>query len=439
MERDMATRHSVIERALTERFAELYPHEIARFTEKIGISDATQVIESLQPKQAARVFSRLPADIAAETLSTLAHEPFRKLSAQLDAGMLAALLARLDEESRADRLGALSDAQSAELLELMTYPADSAGGIMDSRVGVFRPDSTVREVVRRIRASRRARISDVFVVNEDGRLAGAVAVQDLVLARPSDTLEGLIRISGVSVAATASREEVLDVLNESKVPSLPVTDFEGRVIGVIRQDALIAAAQAEATADVQTMVGASRDERALSKVSFAVRRRLPWLQVNLGTAFLAAAVVGLFEDTIAQFTALAVLLPVVAGQSGNTGSQALAVTMRGLALREIRARHWLRVSLKEVATGAINGVAVALVTGLAVYVWSASLGLAGVIAIAMVCSMAIAGLAGASIPIVLARLGQDPAQSSSIILTTVTDVVGFFSFLGLATVAAGLL
>ena len=177
----------------------------------------------------------------------------------------------------------------------------------------------------------------------------------------------------------------------------------------------------------------------LSKVSFAVRRRLPWLQVNLGTAFLAGAVVGLFESTIAQFTALAVLLPVVAGQSGNTGSQALAVTKRGLALREIRARHWLRVTLNEVATLAINGVAVAMVTALAVFFWSGSIGLAGVIAVAMVISMAIAGLAGASIPIVLDRLGQDPAQASSIVLTTVTDVVGFFSFLGLATVAAALI
>jgi len=218
-----------------------------------------------------------------------------------------------------------------------------------------------------------------------------------------------------------------------------VTDFEGRIVGVIRHESLMAAAQAEATADVQTMVGASKDERALSKVSFAVRRRLPWLQVNLGTAFLAAAVVGLFEGTIAQFTALAVLLPVVAGQSGNTGSQALAVTMRGLALREIRGRHWLRVSMKEAAAGAINGVAVALVTALAVYMWSDSAGLTAVIAVAMVTSMAIAGLAGASIPMILERLGQDPAQASSIVLTTVTDVVGFFSFLGLATIAAGVL
>lgn len=187
------------------------------------------------------------------------------------------------------------------------------------------------------------------------------------------------------------------------------------------------------------MVGASKDERALSPVWFAVGKRLPWLQINLATAFLASAVVGLFEGTIAQHTALAVLLPVVAGQSGNTGAQALAVTMRGLALREIPLRHWWRVGGKELAVGALNGIGVAVVTALAVFWWSDSRGLALVIGTAMVASMVIASVAGASIPLLLAALGQDPAQSSSIVLTTVTDVMGFFSFLGLATAMSGLL
>jgi magnesium transporter len=187
------------------------------------------------------------------------------------------------------------------------------------------------------------------------------------------------------------------------------------------------------------MVGVSRDERALSKVSFAVRRRLPWLHINLATAFIAAAVVGLFEDTIARFSALAVLLPVVAGQSGNTGAQALAVTMRGLAMREVRARQWLRITLKEGRVALINGVAVAVTTSAGVYLWSRSLGLSFVIGIAMVVSMVAAGVAGAVIPIMLTVSGQDPAQASSIILTTVTDVVGFLSFLGLATMLAATL
>jgi magnesium transporter len=187
------------------------------------------------------------------------------------------------------------------------------------------------------------------------------------------------------------------------------------------------------------MVGASKDEQALSKASFAVKKRLPWLQINLLTAFLAAAVVGLFESTIAQFTALAVLLPVVAGQSGNAGAQALAVTMRGLALREITDSQWLPVTRKEVIVGLVNGVAVALTCGIGVFVWSGSFGLVLVIAISMVLAMVAAGFAGAVVPIVLKRLGQDPAQSSSIILTTVTDVAGFFSFLGIATLLASMI
>jgi magnesium transporter len=187
------------------------------------------------------------------------------------------------------------------------------------------------------------------------------------------------------------------------------------------------------------MVGAGREERALSRPTLAVRKRLLWLEINLLTAFLAAAVVGLFESTIAQFTALAVLLPVVAGPSGNAGAQALAVTMRGLALREISTRHWFRVLFKEMNVGIMNGVAIAVTTGLGVLLWSGSTGLAFVITIAMVLSMVVAGIAGSVIPIALTRFGQDPAQSSSIILTTITDVAGFMSFLGIATALQSLL
>jgi magnesium transporter len=220
---------------------------------------------------------------------------------------------------------------------------------------------------------------------------------------------------------------------------MPVVDSHGRAVGVLRHRALAAVAEEDAVTDMQSMVGVSREERALSPVSFAVRKRLPWLQINLATAFLAASVVGFFEATIAQFTALAVLLPVVAGQSGNTGAQSLAVTMRGLTLHEIGLRQWMQVVGKESATGLLNGIAVAIVTMIGVYLWSGSPGLCAVIGLAMVTSMTIAGIAGASVPLVLSAIGQDPAQSSSIVLTTVTDIMGFFSFLGLATLFSSFL
>jgi magnesium transporter len=242
-----------------------------------------------------------------------------------------------------------------------------------------------------------------------------------------------------AVQALDPRAEFVSVLQQQPITELPVIDVDGRFVGVIRHAAMVAAIEQETSVDIQTMVGASRDERALSSPGFAVVKRLPWLQINLLTAFLAAAVVGLFESTIAKFTALAVLLPVVAGQSGNAGAQALAVTMRGLVLREISIRHWPRVVGKEAVVGLVNGVAVAASTALGVYIWSRSVGLVLVCAIAMVISMLAAGLAGALTPVLLRRFGQDPATSSSIILTTVTDVVGFFSFLGTATLLSGML
>jgi len=304
---------------------------------------------------------------------------------------------------------------------------------MDPTVTAFRRDATVREVVKRLRSLRRKRIQDVFLVDSDGRLVGSVPLETIVLADERAHLESLVTGPPVSVMAVASREEILQTFETHRVGSLPVVDIDGRIVGVLRQRELIQAAQERATASAVTMVGASEQERALSSPIFAIRKRLPWLQINLLTAFLAAAVVGLFEQTIASVTALAVLLPVVAGQSGNTGAQALAVTMRGLALREVRTGQWLRVVTKEVLAGAGNGIAVALTTAIAVYFWSRSTGLALVIGVSMVISMALAGLAGAAMPMLLTALRQEPAQASSIILTTVTDVAGFFSFLGIAT------
>jgi magnesium transporter len=397
----------------------------AALLEDCGVDVAVSVIRRLTPDRAARVIGALSADVAAPVL------------AALNPNAAASLLARLDPEEREACLANVASGLATELRELGRYGPDTAGGMMDPRVITFRPDSAVHDVIRRLRAFRNRRITDVFLVDSDGRLLASVALQDIVLADADAQLSSLVQGAPIAVASTSSRDEVTSTLESHRLASLPVVDFEGRLLGVLRQRELIQASQREATASAVTMVGASDQERALSSPWFAVRKRLPWLQVNLVTAFLAAAVVGLFEDTISRVTALAVLLPVVAGQSGNTGAQALAVTMRGLALREVRTSHWARVAVKESIAGAGNGVAVALTTSLAVFLWSRSLALAGVIGVSMVISMTLAGFSGAVIPMLLTALRQDPAQSSSIVLTTVTDVVGFFSFLGIATLLAG--
>jgi magnesium transporter len=416
-----------------------YPHEAAPLLEPMSTQDVSDYLEQQEPVIAADVLGRLRADRAAKVIEALRPPAASRIIHALEPGLASALVSRLDEQAQRARLATLDPALARELTELMAYPQGVAGGMMDPRVTRFRPETTARQALAHIRALRNRAIHDVFIVDEQGRLVASVGLQDLALASPNERLDSLARTAPASVQGLAPLDELVAIAEERRLTSLPVVDVSNVLLGVIRHADILNATQRDASADIQTMVGVSKEERALSSTWFAVRKRLPWLQINLATAFLAAAVVGLFEGTIARFTALAVLLPVVAGQSGNTGAQALAVTMRGLALREIRVRHWFRVARKELGAGALNGAAVALVTSLGVYVWSRSPGLAAVIGMAMVCSMIVAGLAGASVPMALTLMRQDPAAASSIVLTTVTDVMGFLTFLGFATLASGIL
>ena len=311
---------------------------------------------------------------------------------------------------------------------------------MDPRIAAFRGRVKVGTVLAQLRTHHSERsVFNVFAVDESGRLAGVVSLQAAAVADPEATLDSLIEPAPLTVSPFAPRSEVVEILQRGQATSVPVVSVDGAPIGVLRLNELMQEVSQELSSDLVSMTGASAEERALSSVGFAVRKRLPWLQINLATAFVAAAVVGIFEETISKFTALAVLLPVVAGQSGNTGSQALAVVLRGLAVQEITSRSVARVAVKEFFAGAINGFGVGAVCSVSVYAWSRSFGLALVIGVAMVAAMAIAGVAGAVIPVFLTVVGKDPAQASSILLTTVTDVVGFLSFLGLATIFADLL
>jgi magnesium transporter len=419
--------------ALAEEFVRRHPHEAAAELEGLGAVQLAEYLLAAHDRDAAAVLQALRPEVAAEVVEHSGELRRRPVLAAVSPARIAVILSRLDDEARAGVLGGLPTPVAREVGEIMSYPPDTAGALMDPRVNHFRAEVSAENALVELRGLRSLRINSLHVVDMNGVYLGSVRIQDLALAEPDQELRELIIAAPASVQAMAPRAEVVELLEQRRLQTLPVVDFEGHLVGVIRYDALLSAVEAEATADIQAMVGASREERALSPVRFAVGKRLPWLNINLLTAFLASFVVGLFEHTIAQLTALAVLLPVVAGQSGNTGAQALAVTMRGLALREIRVRdHAVRVAVKEALVGALNGIVVALVTAGAVLVWSRSPGLAAVIGVAMVASMAIAGVAGATIPMVLTVLGQDPAQSSSIILTTVTDVTGFLSFLGLA-------
>lgn len=426
-------------RKLHETFLVDHPEEAGRLLESFEVGDIVRLIESVPPHALAVLLSSMNPAVAAETLGALPEELGIQVVRETSPGDAAGLLARLNRDRRDAILERLAGPLAKEIRLFMEYPPESVGSLMDARVFALSEDLTVEEAVTQVRVRAPKDLHDIYVMDRSRHLVGLCSVRDLLLLTPTDRLQSVMRRDVSTIHPMENREEIVDLFAGRRLLTIPVVDLDGRLLGVIKNEDIVKASQEDATADLQTMVGASKDERALSPLLFSVRKRLGWLQVNLVTAFLAAFVVGMFEDVIAQFTALAVLLPVVAGQSGNTGAQSLAVVMRGLALRDIRPAQWFRVTTKEFGVALLNGLAVAATTCAAVYWWSRSPGLTMVIGISMVTSMCIAGLSGAVIPIILRSLNQDPAQSSSIILTTVTDVVGFFSFLGLATVFAHLL
>ena len=410
----------------------------AGFLERAGKDDLTRELKSLHSSKILPVLERLTTGRAIDVFESLSTKQKRGVLRRASPRLSVLLIANYNDKKRDSLLSGLEPVARDDVLRVLEFPEDTAGRLMEKPVDVNQGMS-INEVKARIRSSEVNRARYVYVVDMDNKLIGRVDMQDLALAEPSDELESYLHRTQVAVPATAHREEIVEFLTETRLDSVPVVDTEGRLMGVVRYQKIFEAIENVASADLLRMVGGSADERSLSSPGFSIKLRLPWLHINLLTAFMAAAVVGLFEDLIAQFTALAVLLPVVAGQSGNAGSQALAITIRGIALREIGIRDWPVVLRKEVIIGLVNGFVLAITCGLGVFLWSQSLGLALVIAVAMVLSMISAGIAGALVPLVLTWVVQDPATASSIILTTVTDVAGLFAFLGTATLLSFML
>jgi magnesium transporter len=424
---------------LNEAFFLKHHQEAARILESYPAADILRVLQGTSPKNAANLLSSVTPPIAADTLSLMTTDLLKQIIPHMSPALAAALFQRLDEDLQRAILFRVPERYAQEIRSYMTYPVESVGSIMDPKFLVLQEELTVRDAMLHVRSRAQKDVHDVYVIDRTQKLVGKFSVRDLLLVDPEEKLQAVIVRDLPTIHPLESREEIVELFKERHFFTIPVVDLDDRLLGVVRNEDIIKASQEDASADLLTMVGANKDERALSPVWFSVQKRLPWLQLNLVTAFLAAFVVGMFEGTIAKFTALAVLLPVVAGQSGNTGAQSLAVVIRGLALRDIRPSQWLRVSGKEVYVAFLNGLAVSATACLAVALWSRSLGLTVIIGLSMIISMVIAGLSGAIIPIALKAMKQDPAQSSSIVLTTVTDVVGFFSFLGLATLLSSLL
>ncbi|MEQ8239243.1 MAG: magnesium transporter [Cyclobacteriaceae bacterium] len=423
---------SLIKQDLASYYLSLFPYEAASTLNKADAEEILRYLNQLDDEQGEEVLRHLSPDVQASVLEEMDETYFLALFNRIDSYSAAKFLSRLSTSSINSRILLLSDQKQKAIREMLTYPSDSAGFLMDTRIITFNPEDTVHDVLQKMRSIGDRKIVNIYVVDSLGILLGKIFIQTIAISPLKTQLESLLAPCA-SVQVMSPAEDVVTLFEKGININLPVLDLDGTLLGIIRNDALITATQEDASEDVMAMFGAGREERALSSPWYAIKKRLPWLQINLATAFLAASIVGVFEDTIAKVTVLAVFLPVVAGQSGNTGSQALAVTMRGLALREFQPSQWWKVARKEVVVGFVNGIAVAFTTSIIVFFWASSFGLALVIGSSMVLSMVIAGFSGAVVPIVLKVFGQDPAQSSSIVLTTVTDIMGFLSFLGLTT------
>jgi magnesium transporter len=321
------------------------------------------------------------------------------------------------------------------------YEENSIGRMMEPPLGLYRPDTTIAAATADLRhLAKRAFITYLWVVDEQERLQGVVVMRDMLLAE--DTEQRLEEIMIRNPFYLRPEMSLTDAMKETVIrhfPVYPVCDSEGRLVGLVRGQMLFEAQAVELSAQPGAMVGVEKEERLNTPWPRSLKFRHPWLQLNLLTAFIAAAVVGIFEKTIDRIVVLAVFLPVLAGQSGNTGCQALAVALRGLTLGELKAGKAKLLVAKEALLGFCNGAMVGVSAAIGMYVYASmqknpsALMLAFIVFLAMVGSCVISGVSGATVPLVLKRLGADPATASSIFLTTATDVVSMGTFLGLAT------
>jgi magnesium transporter len=387
----------------------------------------------------AQIRRRGPRD-AARLLSSTADRVAVDVLQSLNPAVAQDLLDELPPERREAVLNAASPQQRGQWLRNDRYPEDSIGRLMEPPAAVFRREQTIAETVDAVRElSKTAFVTYGFIVDDAGRLCGVVTMRDLLLSPREQRLEEVMLRDPFFLVPEMELPEAMKQVVRRHFPVYPVCASDGTLIGQVRGQSMFEEQAYEISAQAGRMVGVDKEERLSTPWPRSLRFRHPWLQLNLLTAFIAAAVVGLFQDTIDRIVILAAFLPVLAGQSGNTGCQALAVALRGMTLGELQPGKERALVLKEGFLGLLNGMLVGLTAALGMYVAARSqshpsaLILAGIVFCAMIGSCVVSGIAGALIPLTLRRLGADPATASSIFLTTATDVASMGLFLTLAT------
>jgi magnesium transporter len=381
-----------------------------------------------------------PAD-AAKMLTTYPEEFAVSMLEMLNPGLAQDVLDQFPAGHRQKLLATASPETRRQWMRNENYPENTIGRLMEPPLAVFRPETTIAEATEQLRhLVKRAFITYLFVLDANERLLGVVAMREMLLGKPEQRLDEIMIASPFHLTPEMSLTDAMRATVVRHYPVYPVCDKDGRLLGLLRGQMLFEAQAVELSAQAGSMVGVEKEERLGTPWATSLKFRHPWLQLNLLTAFIAAAVVGIFEDTIDRIVVLAVFLPVLAGQSGNTGCQALAVALRGITLGELKEGKAKALVAKEALLGSLNGALVGFTAGIGMFVYAsiqqnpAALSLALIVMVAMTISCVISGVSGAIVPLILKRLGADPATASSIFLTTATDVASMGAFLGLASV-----
>jgi magnesium transporter len=407
----------------------------------------SHVFEELPPDTQSELLPRLNPEDSADILEELSDEDAIEVAERLDAGDLSRIINEMEPDEAADLLGdmqpdkvafALSSIEDAEdILPLLDYHDDTAGGIMTSAEVVLHKDITTSEALGHLRSSiPEAEIAYyLYVVDDDIRLVGVISLLQIVVASSQTCIDEIMNPDVISVIADTDQEDTARLMARYDLLALPVVDREDHLLGVITHDDMVAVLEEEETEDIYRLGGVPDDRITTSaSPSAALRARLPWLVLNLGTAMLSAVVLSLFEETIAQLAVLAVFFPIVAGVSGSAGTQTMTITVRGLALGEIIPKDGLGAILRELLIGIINGLVIGALVALIALFWKGTPILGLVVGIATLLNLIAAGFAGVIIPLSMTIIKLDPALASPVLVTTLTDTLGYFIYLSIATV-----
>lgn len=425
-----------------------YSH-VTNLLVKLRAADISSIMLEMSAREQRSVFSILmerDRQLAAETLKTLGLEwgldlllqrPSEEISEviqEMESDAAASFISALPGEVARQVLEKMDIQESSEVQELLGYEEETAGRIMTPNVFSLHEEITVGEAIQTIQTAQDLEmVFYLYVVDERNHLVGVVSLRQLLMVAPTTPLKKVMTTDVIAVTTDTDQEEVADQVALYDLLAIPVVDDTNKLVGNITVDDVIDVIKDEATEDIFYLAGVEADDHIHTPALTSVRKRLPWLIVNLGTALLAATVVAMYEPTIARFSFLAVFLPVVAGMGGNSGTQTLTIMVRSLALGEVSWKSGKTILLKEIAVGINNGIVTGIIAGIVAYLWKGNYMLGLVLGGAMAINVVVGGIVGTVVPLVLKKLNVDPAIASSIFVTTFTDAVGFLSFLGLAT------